>query len=122
LISAKSLQFSKDSGRLMKNLVFTELIKKGLKPDHNIFYYKTKNAKEVDFLIKDDLKVTQLIQVAYNLDDPKTMKRELSAIVEAAKELNVTELQIVSWNRKETVKINNFSVNIIPLWSWLLDQ
>lgn len=42
-ISAKAIQHSPDRGRLMENLVFTELLKKGFEHNRDLFYYKTRN-------------------------------------------------------------------------------
>ncbi len=51
-IGAKAVQHSPDFGRLMENLIFIELIKRGCQPNRNLFYYKTRNNREVDFIIK----------------------------------------------------------------------
>ncbi|MBI2020960.1 ATP-binding protein, partial [Candidatus Giovannonibacteria bacterium] len=40
-VTAKAIQHSPDKGKLMENLVFTELVKRGLKPNLELFYYKT---------------------------------------------------------------------------------
>jgi len=47
-ITAKSFQFSQNLGKLMENLVFNEFLRKGYKPNKNIFYYKTRNGKEIE--------------------------------------------------------------------------
>ncbi len=44
-----TLRFAENRGRLLENLVFLELRRKGLP----IFYYRTARGGEVDFLIKD---------------------------------------------------------------------
>ena len=49
----------------MENLVFTELVKRGAKPNRELFYYKTRNDREVDFVTKQGHVVTELIQVCY---------------------------------------------------------
>lgn len=67
LVSAKAIQHSPDKGKLMENLVFTELVKQGVKPNMELFYYKTRNDREVDFVVKKDTVVQELIQVCYEV-------------------------------------------------------
>ena len=41
-ITAKAVQLSPNYGKIMENLVFTELVKSGRRPNLDLFYYKTK--------------------------------------------------------------------------------
>jgi uncharacterized protein len=41
-ITAKAVQHSPDAGKLLENLVFTEMIKQGKKPNRDMFYYMTR--------------------------------------------------------------------------------
>lgn len=118
-VGAKAVQHSPDIGKLMENLVFTELIKKGSKPNQELFYYKTKNQKEVDFVIKEGLGVKQLIQTSYDMSDKKTAQREIKALVEASNELKCNNLIIISWEQEETANVVGKTIKFIPLWQWL---
>lgn len=115
-ITAKAIQNSPDTGKLLENLVFTELVKKGVEPNRDLFYYKTRNDREVDFVLRKSSTVTELIQVAYEVDTPDVEKRELKALIEASQELQVTQLTILTWNEKRTVKKEGVTVNIEPVW------
>jgi len=117
-ISAKAFQFSQDFGRLMENLVFVELTKRGLKPNENIFYYKTKNQKEIDFVIKEGLKIKELIQVVYQFSNPDIQKREIKALIEGGKELNCNNLTVITWDTEEELK--DQKIKATPLWKWIL--
>ncbi|OGY35213.1 MAG: hypothetical protein A3D99_00895 [Candidatus Andersenbacteria bacterium RIFCSPHIGHO2_12_FULL_45_11] len=118
-VSAKAIQHSPDKGRLMENLVFTELVKRGVKPNKDLFYYKTRNDREVDFVVKKGIDVTELIQVCYGLTNPDVEKREIKALVEASDELNVRQLTVLTWDEKREVKQDNIVIQFIPLWEWL---
>ncbi|MEW6086711.1 MAG: ATP-binding protein [bacterium] len=120
-ITAKAVQFSPDSGKLMENLVFTELVKRGLKPGMDLFYYKTRNNREVDFIIRENLKITSLVQVAYKINDPVTKEREIKAIIEAGGELKCNNFLIITWDYEEDIKIKEITIKLIPLWKWLLN-
>ncbi|WP_237698664.1 ATP-binding protein [Pyrococcus yayanosii] len=46
-----TVQGVSDMGRLLENLVFVELLKRGFEPNGDFFYYRTLSGREVDFLI-----------------------------------------------------------------------
>ena len=47
LVTAKAVQHSPNTGKLMENLVFIELVKRGSQPNRELFYYKTRNDREI---------------------------------------------------------------------------
>lgn len=118
-ISSKAILFSQNMGRLMENLVFTELLKKGFEPNKSLFYYKTKNQEELDFVIKEDTKIKALIQVCYQIPDTKTREREIKGLLTASNELDCKELYIITWDIEEEIKRENRTIMLIPLYKWL---
>ncbi|NMA50202.1 MAG: ATP-binding protein [Tissierellia bacterium] len=84
-----------------------------------VVHYKTRNSKEVDFVIRKGIIVDSLIQVSYDIGDAKTEKRESAALIEASEELNCDNLILINWDREETKNINGKTIKIIPLWKWL---
>lgn len=121
-ISAKAIQHSPDKGQLMENLVFTELVKQGNEPNQDLFYYKTRNGREVDFVVKKGMEVTELIQVCYDVKNPDVEVREIKALVEAGNELKANKLTVLAWDKEQEVKKNGKSIRFKPLWKWLLDK
>lgn len=71
-------------------------------------------------VIKEKTKVTQLIQVCYSLQNPKTKHRELMGILEASKTLNCKNLLIVTEDIEGNEIIKGNTIHFIPLWKWLL--
>lgn len=120
-VTAKAVQHSPNTGKLMENLVFTELVKKGNQPGRELFYYKTRNDREIDFVLKKGYQVIEMIQVCYDMTDPEVEQREVKALVEAGKELNVSKLTVLTWNEKRTVEKDNMTIQFKPLWEWLLE-
>ena len=121
-ITAKAIQHSPDKGKLMENLVFTELVKRGVKPNRELFYYKTRNDREVDFVVKNGVEVTELIQVCYESISSDVEQRETKALVEASDELKVKKLTVLTWDEKRTVKKDSVTIEFRPLWEWLLEK
>jgi len=121
-VTAKAVQHSPNTGKLMENLVFTELVKKGHQPGRELFYYKTRNDREIDFVLKKGYQVMEMIQVCYDMTDPDVEQREVKALVEAGKELNVSTLTVLTWNEKRTVEKDNMTIQFKPLWEWLLEK
>jgi predicted AAA+ superfamily ATPase len=109
------------TSRLMENLVFSELLKKGFTPNENLFYFSSNN-KEVDFIIKSGGKVKQLIQVCYNIEDFDTKEREISALVKASKELDCSDLTVITWDYEGVEKHDGRRIRFLPLWKWLLES
>ncbi len=121
-ITAKAIQHSPDKGKLMENLVFTELVKRGVKPNRELFYYKTRNDKEIDFVVKKGTEVTELIQVCYESINSDVEQRETKALVEASGELKVEKLTVLTWDEKREIKRDGKVIQLIPLWEWLLEE
>jgi predicted AAA+ superfamily ATPase len=119
-IAARAFELSKNLGRLLENLVFIELVRRGFSTQNTLFYYRTRNDKEIDFVCREAHKVTELIQVAYEVSNPKTLKRELSALNEAAGELHCNNLLLLTWNEESTIIENKLTIRVLPVWKWLL--
>ena len=112
LINALSFKISHNLGKLYENIVAVEL--KRRKKD--IYYWKDYQQREVDFVIKKGLKVLQLIQVSYEMEDIKTEKRETDALIRASKELKCKDLLVITQDLEKEEE----GIKFIPLWKWLL--
>jgi predicted AAA+ superfamily ATPase len=121
-ILAKSFQLSNNTGKLIENIVFCELLRRNYKPNIDLFYYKTKNGKEVDFVLKQTTKINKLIQVCYNISDINTKEREIKSLLTASEELNCNNLEIISWDYEAEEKHKGETIKFVPLWKWLLEE
>jgi predicted AAA+ superfamily ATPase len=117
-----SSKFSENIGRLMENCVFIEL-KRMMSENHllEIFYWKDYQQHEVDFVIKEGLKIKQLIQVTYATSKDEIEKREIRALLKASQLLNCKNLLIITWDYEDEMKTNNRKIVFKPLWKWLLE-
>ena len=99
-----AFNLSENLGRLLENQVFVELLRRGYIPGQTLFYYRTRNDKEIDFVIRKGAKVEQLIQACYDMTSEKTRKRELDALVEAAEELHCDNLLVITNSQEEKIE------------------
>jgi hypothetical protein len=113
-----SLQGIQDYGRLIENIVFIEL-KRRSKGD--LFYYKSTSGREIDFIIKEGKKVSELIQVCYTLDDFVTKEREVKALLQGSEELKCDNLLIITWDYEAVEIVSGKNVRYVSLCKWLLD-
>lgn len=120
-IQACSFELSPNYGRLLENLVFVELLRRDYKPELGLFYYRTRNNREIDFVIRRGHRIEQLIQVCYNMDQLRVKKRETDALKEAAKELNCTNLLLITWDKEETIETDTLKITILPAYKWLMN-
>jgi len=108
--------------RFMENVVFLELVRRGFTPDgHNLFYFVS-GGKEVDFVLKEGEKITQLIQVSYTIEDFDTKTRELNALAAAGKKLKCRNMTVITWDYERVEKYKNKKIKFLPLWKWLLES
>ena len=118
LRNAISFDFSENKGRLLENLVFLHL----LKTEKEIYYYRTKDNLEVDFLIKEKQKIKLLIQVCLTIKNFETKEREIKALVKAMKELKLEQALILTEDEEDIIKIDNKKIKVMPTFQWLLEK
>lgn len=123
LAVASGFRFSENRGALYENLVAIALKKEEINNRHSVFYWKSSTNEEVDFVVKKELHVSQLIQVCADISNPQTLKREMRALIKASQELNCNDLLLLndSVNRVETFRWQDVSrqIQLMPLWQWL---
>lgn len=110
-----TLKFTENRGRILENLVFLELRRRGF----HVFYYKTAGGHEVDFLLKDNGD-WKLIQVCYDLSHIDTFNREKKALLSGLHELGIENGIILTQYEKREEKTKDYTLKIMPVWEWLL--
>lgn len=114
-VQSTAFNFSENLGRLLENQVFVELLRRGYIPGQTLFYYRTRNDKEIDFVTRKGTKVEQLIQVCYDMTSGKTRKRELDALVEASEELHCDNLLVITNSQEEQIEWKDTNIVITSI-------
>lgn len=113
-VAAKAFNLSENLGRLLENEVFVELLRQGYQVETSLFYYRSRNDREVDFVTRQGTHINQLIQVCYDMTSPKTEKREVSSLIECAGELKCNNLLIITNNEEREIHTDGYNIKVIP--------
>jgi predicted AAA+ superfamily ATPase len=122
IITTIGFKISEDFGKLMENLVGVELLRrksywyKGME----VFYWKDYQQNEVDFVLKEGLKIKQLIQVTFASSKDEIEKREIKSLIKASELLKCKNLLVITWDYEDEIKAGSKKIAFIPLWKWLI--
>jgi len=123
---AKAFKFSPNYGKLYENTVAIELKRCEMEGLIKVFYWKNEKHEEVDFVVQKGLKIEELIQVCYDLSEPKVKEREIRALLKAGAALDCKQILVITrdFEKVEEASWYGFTgeVNFIPLWKWLLEK
>lgn len=123
LAVSAGFRFSADRGALYENLVAIALKREEIAGRISLFYWRSPQNEEVDFIIKEGLDVTRLIQVCSDISNPKALKREMRALIKASQVLHCDELLLLNdrVDRTETFRWQGVErpIRLMPLWQWL---
>jgi predicted AAA+ superfamily ATPase len=109
-----------NEGYLLENIVFLELCRRRAENNFDIYYYN--NNCEIDFVIAKSGHIQQLIQVSLSLENEKTRKREISALLKCADELRCNNLKVITQDEKETILENGKKIEVVSVIDWLCER
>ena len=98
-------------------MVFIELKRRG----YHVGYYKTREGYEIDFVATNNHKQIELIQVAFSLANESVQKREMRILQTTAIFFQTKSVKIITFNEEDEIKKGDLTINVIPVWKWLLD-
>jgi predicted AAA+ superfamily ATPase len=113
-ISANSVSFSQDKGRILENLVFIQLKRFG----REVFYFKKDN--ECDFITRDKNKKLELFQVCFELNE-ENKDREINGMLAAMDYTKQNSGTIFTLNQTDELDFDKRTIFVKPVWKWLLD-
>jgi predicted AAA+ superfamily ATPase len=113
--NAVAFRFSRDIGRLAENFVFLELQRLG----YEIFYFEKK--QEVDFYAHRASENPKLINVAWEMSDPSTKKREIAGLQNAMAAFPKADALLLTERLEEEIETPEGKISIKPLWLWTVE-
>ncbi|HKL34098.1 MAG TPA: ATP-binding protein [Tangfeifania sp.] len=107
-------RFSENKGRILENLIFIELRRRG----KEVFYFSGKN--ECDFLTKKGLQIDEAIQVVWHINK-LNIQREIKGLEEAMKEYDLPHGTLITAETENAELVSNKNIKVVPAWKWLLN-
>lgn len=108
--------FLKNKGSALENLVFLELIKSGKK----VLYYS--NNFECDFLLMENERVCEAIQVCLDITNGDTKSREEKSLINVCKEFGLKRGLILTKDDEKKYTVDRIDIEIIPVYKYLLEK
>ena len=102
-------------GADLENIVFLELLRRGF----TLYYYKTANDLEIDFIVEENRKIVALIQVSKSLKERQTLKRELLPFEKTCQELQLNDVRQIIITEDNSSMMED--TEVINIKEWLLE-
>ena len=115
MIRRLGFHFSGEEGRLLENLVYVELRRRG----GEVFYHNS-GKSECDFVVREGFRVVMAVQVCFLMDAPATREREIRGLLDAMTMYNLSGGVVVTSSSEEEIMVSDKQIHILPAWKWLL--
>ena len=105
-------------GSNLETVVFLELLRRGYK----VYYYKTTQGWECDFVLEKEQKITVLIQVTLSLKEKTTRQRELRPFAKTIEELGLSDVKcvVISEDNSTEEIYDGVEIEVVNVLEWLL--
>lgn len=108
-------------GWRLETIVFLELRRRIRTEEEDIYYFDNGNT-EADFIVCNGNKATGVYQVSYNIENPKTRRREVNGAITAAKTTKCNDVYILTDHQSETIVQNGIKIKAMPVWEWIVRE
>ena len=105
-------------GWRLETIVAIALIRRARQQHLDVYYYSERTS-ECDFVVCRNRTVVQAIQVSYDIQKPKTLKRELRGLVTVAHKTRCENLLLLTDSHHENLEMEGFRIAIRPAHEWL---
>jgi len=120
LFSTKENNLTSESfGWNVENIVYLELLRRKKHQQFDIYYFR--EGFEIDFVLCNNNKVLELIQVTTDIESPKTLKREMNALLKGAEKTNCMKLTLMSFRETQQHTFEDKIINEISVIDWLCE-
>lgn len=108
---------SDNTGWKLENIVYLELLRRKKTADIDIYYYR--EGYEIDFVICEKQSILELIQVSSFVDNAKTFKREVNALIKGSQSLKCSNLTLLTLGETNTHEVESVTIKEINIIEWL---
>ena len=108
-------------GWRLETIVYIELLRRYRPLECDVYYYD-ETSGEADFVVCRGNSVVQIIQVSYDIANPKTYKREINGLLLASSKTGCNNLLLITDHEEKSVTENGKSISITPAYAWLVEK
>lgn len=110
-----AFRFSQDTGRLLENLIFIELKRRG----REFFFFK--ESGECDFILRERDRTTEALQISYELN-ANDRDREIAGLCQVMEAHALSYGTILTYNQEEEIITpDGMKICVQPVWRWLIE-
>ena len=106
--------FSEDIGHKLENIVYLQLKRKKL---GDIYYFSERDF-ECDFIIHNQGKVQQAIQVVSYVKGNVVKQREIKGLIKALKFFKLKQGVVITLDYEQELVLEDFLIKFIPIYKW----
>ena len=108
-------------GWRLETIVYIELLRRYHPQECDVYYYE-ETAGEADFVICRGNSVLQIIQVSYDISNPKTYNREIKGLLLASSKTGCNNLLLITDHDEKKVTVQGKEIEIVPAYKWLVEE
>ncbi|MBI2436819.1 MAG: ATP-binding protein [Candidatus Magasanikbacteria bacterium] len=109
-------RFSENSGRMLENIIYLELLRR----KKEVYFYITDKKQEIDFITREGKAITGCVQVSWEMEQKKTKNREILPLIQALRDFNLQKGTIITSSLREEIKTDGKTIECVPAYEWLL--
>ena len=122
-VTARGFRFTDKIGALFENVVALVLHKRRLEGECEVFFWRGERNEEVDFVVKEGHRVTQLLQVCWDMRSVGTRNREVRSLIQASKALSCDDLVILTAATEGEEQVEWYgarrTIRLLPMSRWM---
>lgn len=108
-------------GWRLETIVYIELLRR-YKPLECDVYYYDETSGEADFVVCKGNSVQLIIQVSYDISNPKTYKREMNGLLLASSKTGCNNLILITDHEDQNITVDGKNIFVTPAYSWLVEK
>ena len=109
-------------GWRLETIVFIELLRRNKPLERDVYYFKSADGYEADFVVCKGDKVEEVYQVSYDLTNEKTRAREIRGLLTASKHTGCDNLFLITDVERNEFEQESRLIKIIPAYEWLIHK
>lgn len=108
-------------GWRLETIVYIELLRRYRPQECDVYYYE-ETSGEADFLICKGNSVQKIIQVSYDISNPKTYKREINGLLLASAKTGCNDLMLITDHDEQSHTTEGKKIDIVSAYAWLVEK